>query len=191
MDKKEGGAAVKMARQAVELWVRKREKLRPANCPEGFDEKLGVFVTLHTWPARELRGCIGFPEPVYPLAEAIVEAAVSATSDPRFPELEAGELDKIIVEVSVLTKPEPLKSKSRKDYPKEVRTGTDGLIVRKGYISGLLLPQVAKEWDFDSRTFLCHTCKKAGLPSDSWLDESTKVLKFQAEIFSEKKPGIC
>ena len=66
--------------------------------------------------------------------------------------------------------------------------GRDGLIVPKGPFSGLLLPQVAPEWGFDSREFLSQTCVKAGLTADAWLDEDTKVQHFQAQIFAEVAP---
>ena len=189
MNPSEGQSAVKIARQAVELWTREKQKLKPKDYPESFNEKRGVFVTLHTWPEKHLRGCIGFPGPVYPLIDALVEAAVSACQDPRFPPLQQEELDKITVEVSVLTKPELIEVSKPEDYPKHIRIGKDGLIVRKGFFSGLLLPQVATEWKFDSEEFLSQTCQKAGLPPDAWLEPGTRVYRFQSEIFSEKKPG--
>jgi uncharacterized protein len=58
-----------------------------------------------------------------------------------------------------------------------------------GYFRGLLLPQVATEWNWDAETFLAETCAKAGLTSDCWLDKRSKVFKFQAEIFTEKAPS--
>src|SRR5271169_2829698 len=70
-------------------------------------EKRGTFVTL--W-MEELRGCIGFPTPVKPLAEAVQEAAISAAlQDPRFPPVRSEELSAIEIEISVLTVPKPIK----------------------------------------------------------------------------------
>jgi uncharacterized protein (TIGR00296 family) len=189
MDEKDGIFALKIARQTIELWVKSREKFRPEGYPKIFDEPRGVFVTIHTHPEKQLRGCIGFPEPGFPLIKALVEAAVASTHDPRFSPLQKEELDRIIVEVSVLTRPEPIKVKNSKEYPKKIKIGRDGLIVKRGYHSGLLLPQVATEHKLNKEDFLMHTCIKAGLPPDAWLEKDVEIFKFQSLIFSEKKPG--
>jgi hypothetical protein len=186
MELKEGRLAVQLARKIVEDFV--SGKARPAEkLPQVFQENRGAFVTLHTYPKRELRGCIGYPEPVYPLHKALTDCAVHACQDPRFPSVKKSELSKIIVEVSILTKPELMEC-APKDYPKHVKIGKDGLIIRKGWNSGLLLPQVATEHKFSAKEFLEHTCMKAGLSPDSWLDKDCKLFKFQADIFSEKTP---
>ena len=188
MDLKEGEALVRTAREVIEKWVRKRERFLPEKYPEIWNEKRGVFVTIHIYPDNNLRGCIGYPEPVMPLVKALVESAIQATQDPRFPELKESELDNIVVEVSVLTKPELIKVENPKEYPERIETGKDGLIVRKGFYSGLLLPQVAAEHGMNEEEFLSHTCMKAGLTPDAWLDSETKIYKFQAEIFKEAEP---
>lgn len=189
MDMQEMKIAVGIARRAIELWTRKGEKLHPEEYPEVFNEKRGVFVTIHTYPERRLRGCIGFPEPCFPLIEALVEAAIASTRDPRFPVLDKDELDKIIIEVSVLTRPELMMAKKPREYLKKIRIGKDGLIVSKGHHSGLLLPQVARKHNLGSEDFLRHTCLKAGLSPDDWLEEGIEVFRFQSDVFSEKSPG--
>jgi uncharacterized protein (TIGR00296 family) len=88
----------------------------------------------------------------------------------------------------VLTPPSEIAASDRRTLPSKVRIGTDGLIVSNAYTSGLLLPQVATEFNLDSMDFLSQTCLKAGLPPDAWLDSETKVQAFQAEIFAEAKP---
>lgn len=188
--KEDGEFAVRTAREVIEKHVRgeKIEDYRDKG-PERFRTKSGVFVTIDTFPGRELRGCIGFPEPIFPLIDAIVNAAQSAsTEDPRFPPVGEKELDKVIVEVSLLTPPQLIGVKKPTELPKQVTVGRDGLIVRKGYFSGLLLPQVAVEWKWNAEEFLSQTCWKAGMTLDSWLDATTKVYRFQAEIFSETAP---
>lgn len=175
--------AVRLARDALTLYVEKKKILEPEKLPPVFDENRGVFVTLHEDGA--LRGCIGYPQPVMPLGRAIVDSAINAGSrDPRFPGIRPGEQKRIELEVTILTKPEPY-HESKKRLPELVRIGTDGLIVSKGPFSGLLLPQVAPEWGFDSLEFLSQTCVKAGLPPDAWLDEETEVQHFEAQIFAE------
>jgi len=180
-----GKQLVQAARKAVTSKFEKKEfKL------EGFEEPRGVFVTIHSYPENELKGCIGFPEPIFPLNKALVQAAIAAaSSDPRFVPLEKEELDKIIFEVSVLTKPELIKVKNSKDYKKEIKIGVDGLVAESEGYRGLLLPQVAPEHNMDQEQFLSCTCEKAGLSSEAWKDiEKVKMYKFQAQIFKETKP---
>ncbi|HSV42608.1 MAG TPA: TIGR00296 family protein [Methanomassiliicoccales archaeon] len=184
----EGQTAVRVARHAVEVEVR-GDGGGDLDLPGSFLEKRGVFVTLETYPARDLRGCIGYPEPIYPLGVALVRAAEAACHDPRFSSLHRSELDKIVVEVSILTVPEEYKVKDRKELVGLVRIGTDGLIIERGSYRGLLLPQVAVEWGWDATTFLEQTCAKAGLTPDRWLDNSCRVYHFQAEIFTEESPN--
>ncbi|MEM5812496.1 MAG: TIGR00296 family protein [Candidatus Aenigmatarchaeota archaeon] len=189
MELKEGKIAVKLARESAEGFLLERKKPKTENLPAVFYEKRGAFVTLHTYPEMELRGCIGYPEPIYPLQKAICDCSIYACQDPRFEPVRKEELPKIIFEVSVLTKPHLIECKNPKDYPKNIKIGVDGLIVRKGFHSGLLLPQVATEHKLSNEEFLEHTCMKAGLAPDSWLDKECKIFKFQAEVFSEKKPN--
>ena len=186
----EGKEAVALAREALESHVSSRRLPRPP-ASGVFSEDRGVFVTINrTAPGEEkLRGCIGFPYPVKPLGEAIVDAAVAASSeDPRFPPVAAEELDAQLVEVSILTPPAAVTSATPAGLPKVVRVGTDGLIISRSGRSGLLLPQVATEFGMDSLEFLSQACMKAGLPPDSWLDKETKVQTFQAEVFAEESP---
>jgi hypothetical protein len=184
MDASEREAAVTLARQSLEKWVKERKRPAAGKLPAAFGEKHGCFVTLRK--AGELRGCIGFPEPVLPLAEAICEAAKEASEDPRFPPIRPDELKEITIEVSVLTVPVLFKGK-REALPKTIKIGKDGLIIRSGYMSGLLLPQVATEWGFGPEEFLDQACIKAGLQAGAWMDKQTEVLIFQAEVFSEEE----
>ncbi len=187
----EGRTAVRTARETLDAHVR-GETLKPRPWPPGvFRELRGVFITINlAGPAQErLRGCIGFPYPVKPLGEAIVEATIAASSeDPRFPPVSKSELDSVVVEVSILTKPKPLTAPKPQDTASKVRIGTDGLIISRFGSSGLLLPQVATEFGMDQLEFLSQACMKAGLPPDSWLEEGTEVQTFQAEIFAEQRP---
>jgi len=188
MEEEIGRIAVETARKVIDSWVRDRIKYTPKNLPEFFDKELGVFVSIHTYPEYELRGCIGFVEPNFPLSHGLVEAAIFATRDPRFPELKEDELNKIVVEVSILTEPREIKADRPEDIPKMIKIGRDGLIVRKGFYNGLLLPQVAVEHGMDEEMFLCNTCIKAGLQPYEWKDKNTRVYVFSAEVFCEEKP---
>jgi uncharacterized protein (TIGR00296 family) len=151
-------------------------------------KKMGVFVTLHTYPSRQLRGCIGIPEPVLSLWESLEEAAISATQDPRFPSLKKQELGSVIVEVTALTPPELIHVVNPKEYLKKIIIGKHGLIIRKNGYSGLLLPQVPIEQGWDVQEFLVQTCHKAWLPADSWLDPQVKLYTFSGQVFTEMEP---
>ena len=184
---KQGEKAIDFARQILSETVNNKKSPRE-KLPSIFDEKYGVFTTLHTYPSHQLRGCIGIPEPVMPLKKALVESAQSVTHDPRFPVLKANELDEIIVEITVLTKPEIINEKKTDCILEEIKIGRDGLIIEQGYFKGLLLPQVPVEQRWDKKTFVEHTCLKAGLSTDAWTDEKTVIKKFTGQIFSEEKP---
>lgn len=152
----------------------------PAVSDPELQKVAGVFVTLTI--RGELRGCIGYVSGVKPLINAVFEMAREAAfDDPRFYQLTAEELDEIEIEISVLT---PLR-RVGSDY--KARIGIDGLVVRRGYRSGLLLPQVATEWGYDSEQFIQQTCLKAGMSRMCYNDENTEIYAFQAEIFNEKE----
>jgi uncharacterized protein (TIGR00296 family) len=189
MDRKQGEFAVKLARRAIEEWTRNGKRIDRPKCGKEFLVKSGVFTTLHTYPERDLRGCIGFPYPHLRLVDAIIESALEATQDPRFPELGKEELGKIIVELSILTQPERLAARKPEEYPQKIRIGRDGLMIKMGMHSGLLLPQVPVEYGWDATTFLEHLCNKAFLPGDAWLSKEAQLFSFRSEIFSEKKPN--
>jgi hypothetical protein len=158
---------------------------------EKLKEKSGVFVTLNRVCPRELRGCIGFPYPDSPLRDATVQAAIyAATEDPRFEPVSLAEFQKnVVVEVTILTPPQTLRFEDRKKLPELITIGRDGLIIEGYGTSGLLLPQVASEWNWDGADFLSNCCLKAGLPPDYWLLDGTTVKTFEGEIFEEIRPG--
>jgi uncharacterized protein (TIGR00296 family) len=184
----DGVSAIKIARTTIDHYLQNKD-LPKFDVPKNFKQKSGIFVTINRYPEHTLRGCIGYPEPQFPLIEALVDAAKSAsTRDPRFPPVNQKELDKIVIEVSILTPPELIKAEKPKDYLKQITIGKDGLIIEKGMNRGLLLPQVPVEWKWDVRDFISQTCMKAGLLADCWFDKETKIYKFSAEIFTETKP---
>ena len=127
----EGRLAVGLARKSIESLLKGEKVLETDKYPEIFSEKLGVFTTLLTYPEKELRGCIGFTEPIMPLSQAISDSAVSAARDPRLPPLGEEELGKIVIEVSVLTKPEIIPVSSPEEYVKKI-SKKDGLIIKRG-----------------------------------------------------------
>jgi AmmeMemoRadiSam system protein A len=166
-----------------------RESLRACVCQEpmpqtditdpALREKRGAFVTLTMHGS--LRGCVGLVEPIRPLYQAVTEMARSAAlEDPRFPPVQPSELDEIHVEISVLGPLEPVSD------VQQVQVGTHGLVIRKGFYSGLLLPQVASERNWNRTQFLEQTCLKAGLGPDDW-NEGAQISVFTAAVFGEEE----
>lgn len=182
----EGVLATRLARGAIEHVITK--KSRPVlDLTPVFHEKRGVFVTLNK--AGQLRGCIGFPYPVMPLSDAIENAAVAAAlEDPRFPGVRNEEVTSLEFEVTILTVPVPLGC-DPEDRPDHIEIGRHGLIARGFGTSGLLLPQVATEYGWDAKTFLDHTCEKAGLPPRCWHQANTEILTFEGQIFTGSFKG--
>jgi len=185
----EGQLLIRLGRQAITAHLRKTALEMPQTT-ETLKRKSGVFVTLNEVRTRELRGCIGFPYPSLPLIDATIRGAIaSAIEDPRFEPVTLGELQNIVLEVTVLTPPEILRFDDRRKLPELITVGRHGLIVEGHGTSGLLLPQVAVEWNWDSTDFLSNCCIKAGLPPDYWLLDGTTVKVFEGEIFEEITPG--
>lgn len=190
MDVKDGEYLIKLARSAIKEYMQRGTILRPTPASPVFLEKKGVFVTLETYPEMELRGCIGYVRAIKEIIRAVPECAInSAFGDPRFPELSADELEHIVIEISILTEPVLIIVREPKEYLNNIKVGVDGLIVEYEDYSGLLLPQVPIEWRWDEKEFLSHTCEKAGLPPNIWLQRKINVYKFQAQIFSETEPN--
>ena len=141
------------------------------------DRQAGAFVTLRLDGA--LRGCVGQVDGAGPLDATVREAAVAAaTQDPRFSPVRADELTAITIEVSVLGPTRPCAG------PAAVEVGRHGLVVDDGQRRGLLLPQVAVEWGWDSHVFVANACVKAGLRPDAW-KRGAQLSTFEAEVFSE------
>lgn len=179
----QGEKLINLARTAIEdRFLKRQTDLKDY---DEFSKKQGVFVTLTK--NKELRGCIGFPQSIYSLNKSIVEAArAAAFEDPRFRPLSREEFTEIKIELSVLTIPQRIKVRKPEDYLKEIKIGRDGLIIKAGPYSGLLLPQVAVEYRWDVETFLRQLCMKAGLSMDAWQNVNYELHKFSAEIFKEK-----
>jgi uncharacterized protein (TIGR00296 family) len=132
---------------------------------------------------------VGFAEPVLPLAQAIQASAVAAAlEDSRFPPVEPLELELIVVEVSLLTRPREVKRRPAEDLPCAIHVGRHGLVVREGKRRGLLLPQVPVDCGWDATEFLSQTCVKAGLSPDAWKSPGPAVFTFEARVFVEERP---
>jgi len=165
-----------IAERAIRARCRREPPPKLSSPSERLQERRAAFVCLHK--GKELRGCIGMIEAREPLWETVRDMAVQAAfSDPRFCAVDEDELEELDIEISVLTPLEPVTEIDR------IEIGRHGLFIKKGFRSGLLLPQVATEHGWDRTEFLQWTCKKAGLPPDSWKDPDAELYMFSADVF--------
>lgn len=168
-----------LARATIECALTGSPDAAGSELDEALRRPAGAFVTLRTREG-ELRGCIGSITPREPLFRAVISGALNAAfRDPRFPPVGPEELDQLEIEISVLG---PIE---RVANVEEVVVGRDGLIVSRGRLAGLLLPQVATEYGWDRQTFLDQTCAKAGLERGAWRASGTVIERFSAEVFGE------
>lgn len=166
----------RIARSVIEAKCRGNPLPYVSPSTEKLGEKCGAFVSLYK--KGMLRGCIGSlqaDEPLYKTVEDMAQAA--AFRDPRFRAVTEDELPYLDLEISVLTPFRQIQD------PEEVQVGVHGIMIRKGFTSGLLLPQVATERNWDRITFLQETCRKAGLPKESWKDRDAEIYVFSADVF--------
>lgn len=161
---------------------------KPAPIPERhspiFAEKRGCFVSLHLNGA--LRGCIGIIEPLKSLMTGIRENAVLAGfHDPRFSPVTRKEMDNIDIEISVLTRPEPLRFHHADELKRLLKPGVHGVILSRGGCRATFLPQVWQQLP-KTEDFLGHLCQKACMEKTCWKDAKTTVDVYEVTAFSEK-----
>ncbi|MBN1568418.1 MAG: AmmeMemoRadiSam system protein A [Acidobacteria bacterium] len=169
---------LKLARETLEAYF-VNGKMPPCQTPgAALLEPKGAFVSLHR--GTELRGCIGQLMPDYELYRVVQHCVLSAAlEDTRFISVTQNELKNLTIEISVLTPFNHIQS------IEEIEVGRHGLYMVRGIHRGLLLPQVATQYNWDRKTFLEQTCLKSGLPESAWKDPRTTIHTFEAEVFSE------
>jgi len=187
---KEGKYLVKLARKSILNYFEEGTPVYVTDAPWELMEKSGAFVTLHSHPSHDLRGCIGLPLPHKPLAQAVAEMACAAAfEDPRFQHMrKKEEMDEVVVEVSVMTVPKAIEG-PKEQLPKKIKIGRDGLIIEYGGYGGLLLPQVPVEQGWGVEEYLQNICYKAGLTRETWKQPDAVIKTFQAQVFLEKEPN--
>ena len=170
---------VSLARESIGKWMESKKLPDYEPRSDALRAHGAAFVTLKE--KGRLRGCIGHVIAKMPLYRSVQEMAVAAAfDDPRFPPVKREELPRLTIEISVMS---PLRSVAE---PSEIRIGQDGLVIRRGMNSGLLLPQVATEQGWDRDEFLAHACMKANLPRDAW-KTGAEIYAFRAHVFGEEK----
>ncbi|HUX14694.1 MAG TPA: AmmeMemoRadiSam system protein A [Spirochaetia bacterium] len=177
-----------IARETISARLESREAVYP-EVSETLRRRQGAFVTLYKSvdPPTDrksghcLRGCIGYIDRSFQLADTVKRAAIgSAFHDTRFPPLSAGELNLIHIEISVLS---PFQKIDSKDL---VVPGVHGVVIRHAGRSGLLLPQVATEFGWNRDELLVHLCRKAGLSASVLQAPDTEIETFTAFVFGEE-----
>ncbi|MFH1406713.1 MAG: AmmeMemoRadiSam system protein A [Candidatus Omnitrophota bacterium] len=169
---------LEIARKSIQEYLSTGRSYKPEVTDPELKRPSGAFVTLER--NGEFHGCIGYIEPVMPLADAVAHMAVeAAVNDPRSPKpLRQKDLNEISVEISVLSPLERIKDIS------DIEVGKHGLLIKKGFYQGLLLPQVATEYGWNREEFLGHTCNKAGLPFNEW-KKGVEIYIFSADVFND------
>ncbi len=156
--------------------------INPLDYPDRFGDPQATFVTLHR--DNELRGCIGTLEPRDPLVTSIaVNAFQAAFRDPRFTPVQYSELDRISLDISVLSKPEALAFRNQEDLLGLLQPGRDGLILEEKALRGTFLPSVWKSID-DPLQFLQQLKRKTGLSTEYWSD-TIRIYRYTTETFSQ------
>jgi uncharacterized protein len=172
-------ALLRIAHEAMEAAVERR-RYTPVELSGALAEPRGVFTTLYR--GGKLRGCVGYVSAVRPLGQAVAETArAAALEDTRFEPVERAELGEIEVSLSVLSSTFTIE-------PNDVEIGRHGLVISQNGRRGLLLPQVASEHGWDTKTFLEQTCFKADIPGDAW-EHGATVEAFTAEVFGDTGPS--
>ncbi|MBL7156919.1 MAG: AmmeMemoRadiSam system protein B [Candidatus Omnitrophica bacterium] len=172
---------LKLARDSIMHYLKNRKRLPVEETDPVLLAEMGGFVTLHKH--GQLRGCIGNIVGRGPFYLTVRDMAVeAATGDPRFPQVTLNEMDDIDIEISALS---PLK---KIDNPDVIEMGKHGVIVRRGFTSGVYLPQVATEAGWNREQFMNSLCgDKAGMSPDAWKKGECDIYIFTAEVFGEKE----
>jgi hypothetical protein len=148
-------------------------------------ETKGCFVTLTE--NGELRGCIGHIVPQEALCQAVADNARNAAArDPRFQPVRPEEVNKIKIEISVLTTPQPLSFSSPEDLLNKLEPDEDGVVLRIGSAGATYLPQVWEQLP-DKVDFLNHLAQKAGCAPDDWRGRNVSVSIYHVEAFQESE----
>ncbi len=167
-----------MAHEAIKAGLDDENYVPARPVDDVLADKYGVFVSLHL--EGKLRGCIGYVRPHKSLYISVVEMAVAAAfDDPRFAPLTSSELSHLHIEISVLSAMVEVHTAA------DIVLGRDGLYLKSPISTGLLLPQVPIEWNWDKDEFLVQICRKAGLSHSLLWALDTQLFRFSAQIFSE------
>ena len=175
---------LKLARDSIIHYLKEGKRLPVKENDPILNKEMGAFVTLHKH--GNLRGCIGNIVGRGPFYLTVRDMAVqAATGDPRFRPVTLEEMNEIDIEISALSPMEKIED------PEKIEVGKHGVLVRRGFTSGVYLPQVATETGWNREQFMNSLCgHKAGMPADAWKKGECDIYVFTAEVFgSERSEG--
>ncbi|MBU0700081.1 AmmeMemoRadiSam system protein A [bacterium] len=180
LDRSQQICLLNIARNTIEAYLKRKEILEWKVSDPELVICRGVFVSLHK--GHQLRGCIGYIQPIEPLYEAVIKMAIAAsTQDWRFSPVTMQELDDITIEITVLSELTPIQNIS------QIEINTHGVQLTIGNHSAVFLPQVAKEQGWNKEELLQYLCRKAGLSDDDWKMPDARLSIFSGQVFGEKK----
>jgi AmmeMemoRadiSam system protein A len=180
----QGSELLKLARQTLEHRLGRGDAVVETQDPELLEQG-AAFVTLKL--DGKLRGCIGNLVPVSSLWLGVRDNALNAAlHDHRFKPLSIEELDKVVLDISVLSAPQPLEYEGQSDLLQKLRPDIDGVILRKDRKGATFLPQVWEQLPRPEQ-FLDHLCVKAGLPQGEWREGDLEIKTYQVQCFHEGK----
>jgi AmmeMemoRadiSam system protein A len=189
INSKHGQVLVQLARRTImeklgqPISTAEDQALTEALTEKVFKKNAATFVTLEI--EGQLRGCIGSLIATQSLAADVRQNAESAAfHDPRFAPMSLDEIERVQIEISVLTSPLPLKYDTSSDLVSALCPHVDGVIIKKGMASATFLPQVWAQLP-NPADFLTHLCRKAGLDGDAWRDTPLNVSTYQVQYFEE------
>jgi AmmeMemoRadiSam system protein A len=169
---------IKKARHSISHFVttRNRGQLLAPETNGILLEKTGVFVSIYI--DGKLRGCIGGFAGEQTLNEMVQRLAASSACDHRFKPVQADELDKMKLEISVLSPLKKIKSVT------DIKLGKHGIYIKNEFNTGTFLPQVATKTGWNVEEFLGHCARdKAGIGWDGW--KTAEIFVYEAVVFRE------
>jgi AmmeMemoRadiSam system protein A len=184
-----GRRLLKLARETIAQRLGLIEAVDQAGLEdEVLNQDLATFITLKK--DGQLRGCIGNLEATGPLLESVTQnARHAAFNDHRFSPLSKEELERVRIDISILSRPVRLQFDDGNDLLAKLRPGSDGVILKKGKSRATFLPQVWKQLP-QPQQFMEHLCRKAGLSPTAWQDRDIEIHLYQVQSFNEETDAV-
>lgn len=184
LSEKKGKELLELARKALTHKLSGGDEPKIPEDP-ALHKRAATFVTLKI--EGKLRGCIGTLQPVGPLWEGVRDNAFNAAfHDSRFSPLRPRELQQVLLDISILSEPEPLHYDDAEDLLASLRPNIDGVILSDGNRRATFLPQVWHQLPEPGR-FLEQLCVKAGLSRTAWRERKLDIQTYQVQSFAEEK----
>ena len=186
----EGEQIVRLARAAIELSIRSphidMDMLTSPLSRYGASD--GAFVTLYHYPAGGIRNRVGVQKAGARIADLVVNAALGvAFKDPKAVPVSIGEFGHLVVTVDIISDMEEIKAEGRARLMK-MKIGRDGIYIKYGIKSVLLLPSFPEENRLSKESFFQAACRMIGLDGDFWMQPKVKVCRFETQAFAEEEP---